>query len=94
MPPLAVERLKAVAQHHATKRHTVVVLFLRDAPIIGVRQLAEKVKRPSHIELCARRHIQQRQIDGTATAVTGTTGNIALFEQIWVFRSDIFRWWF
>ena len=86
MPPLAVDGPETISDHDALQEHPVGVLFFGDAPMIRVGHLAEEIEGAAHIQLLARLHVQQRQVDGAAPAVTGKLGDITLDKQLLLFQ--------
>ena len=82
MPPLTVNRHKAVFDHRTLQQHPVFILLIRDPSIVRVRNLTEQIKRPAHIHFLSGIHVEKGQIHCTAPAVTGLAGNIALCKKL------------
>ena len=89
MPPLAVDRRKAVVRHELLKPHAVFMLLGRDFAAVRMGTLAEIVEGASHIEFLAGGHIEQREIDRAAAAVAGFARDVAQTEQILLFEIGI-----
>ena len=92
MPPLAVDRFKTVADHHALKPHPVFILLRRNPLIVRMGYLTEEIEGAPHIQFFPGRHVQKRQIDRTSSAVTRLAGNISLREQFLLFQFRIKIW--
>ena len=86
MPPLAVDGLKAAAEHHAPQQHPVLILLLCDGAAVRMGDRAEQIEGTAHVQLLAGPHVQQRQIDRAAAAVAGLPGDVALGEERLLFQ--------
>ena len=64
------------------QNHAVFVLLLRNAAIIGMRHLAEQIEGTAHIDFFSGLHVQKRQIDHAAAAMTRLLCDAALLKQL------------
>ena len=93
MPPLLIVWLEAMLEHHCAENHPVLELLGGDVAVpivllgvgvaaeVGVALSAEPVESAAHIHFLAPGHVEQRQVDRAAAAVSGFFGNIALRKQ-------------
>ena len=89
MPPFAEDGVESVTHHGFLQEHTVLKLFLCNPFRIRMGYLAKIIKRASHIHFFSRVHIQQRQVNGTSPAVTGTTCDIPSRKQFLLLKVRI-----
>lgn len=75
MPPLAADGVKTVFDHDVSQEDTVLMLFVGDALVVGVGDVAEEVERTAHVNILACGGVYDGEVNSGAAGVTGLGGD-------------------